>query len=185
MPQLQELRRIARMAAPVRKAAALAMGFKRETRVKAILEAVHAKPVAEYWKLTTRRTQLRMKVFEAWKAAGVDLVICPAHATPALGHGQSGDFTVGGSYSMRYNYVNFPAGVVPVSRVQTGETVRADPRDRVERKAAQVESESAGLPLGVQVVGRPYYEAEVLAAMIALEDRLRESDTFPATPIDP
>jgi fatty acid amide hydrolase len=86
---------------------------------------------------------------------------------------------------MYYNFVNFPAGVVPVSRVLPGETARPAPKDRFERKAARVEEGSEGLPLGVQVVAPPWREERVLALMVAIEDQVRGEPGFPATPVDP
>jgi hypothetical protein len=81
--------------------------------------------------------------------------------------------------------VNFPAGVVPVSRALAEDGVRSDPKDRIERRAASVETDSAGLPLGVQVSSLPYQEEVALALMIAIEDRVRDRPGFPKTPVDP
>jgi fatty acid amide hydrolase len=127
--------------------------------------------------------QLRLEMVAAWDRAGLDAVICPAHATPALPHGASKDFALAGSYSMHYNTLNFPAGVVPVTRVKAGETERPVPADRLERVAADVERGSEGLPIGVQVVARPYREDVVLAVMTAIEDYARKQGELPVTPV--
>jgi fatty acid amide hydrolase len=116
------------------------------------------------------------------RAERLDVLICPPHATPALPHGASGDFALAGSPSMLWNLCQFPAGVVPVTRVQPDEARRRQPRDRLERRAAEVDRRSAGLPVGVQVVGYPYQEHVVLAAMIAIEDGLAGEADWPATP---
>ena len=183
-PQLAELRRIAGMRPGLRKAAAVAMGLKGERRVQRLLQVIHEKPLQDYWQLAARRTSLRHGVFAAWARANLDAVICPAHATPALAHGQSGDFTVGGSYSMRYNFLNFAAGVVPVTRVIRTDTPRTG-LDRIEKKAALVERGAEGLPIGVQVVARPYREAIVLAVMAAIEAGRVDDPMYPKTPVHP
>jgi fatty acid amide hydrolase len=183
--QLRQLRQIATMSGPRRKVSAVAMGLARENRVKRLLELVFEKPVDEYWRLANRRTELRRAVAREWAKEGIDAVICPAHATPALRHGQSGDFSLGGCYSMVYNYLNFPAGVVPVSRVLASDAVRENPSDRLERRAAETEADSVGLPLGVQVVSLPWHEATALAVMIAIEERRRSSEDYPRSPVDP
>jgi fatty acid amide hydrolase len=185
VPQLAQLRKIAGMHPALRRAAAAVMKARRETRVARLLEIVHEKSVQEYWQLTARRSELKRRVFETWQSRGIDLVVCPAHATPALRHQDSGDFSLGGATSMRYNFLNFPAGVVAVGRVKQSEARRAGARDRLEKKAAAVEEGSAGLPLGVQVVAAPYREDRVLAALIAIEARVRDRDDFPRTPVDP
>ena len=85
---------------------------------------------------------------------------------------------------MLYNFLNFPAGVVPVSRVRAGEGERAEQRDRLDRRAAAVVRGSEGLPLAVQIVARPWQEERVLALMIAIEDGARGGPDFPRTPVE-
>lgn len=184
-PQLSALRSVAKLPGPVRRAAAALMSARGEHRVARVLRAVRERSVAELWQLAVRRTELRWATLVAWDAAGLDGVLCPAHATCALRHGDSVDFTLGGMPSLLYNFLNFPAGVVPVTRVRADEQVRADPHDRIERRAVQVEAGSAGLPLGVQLVGRPWREDVVLALMVAVEDEARRGETFPHTPVAP
>ena len=86
---------------------------------------------------------------------------------------------------MLWNLHQFPAGVVPVTRVRPDETARERPRDRLEKRAAEVDRQSAGLPVGVQVVGRPWEEDVVLAAMIAIEEVAARAPDFPHTPVVP
>ena len=155
-----------------------------EEKAKLLVENVREKSVAELWQLTNKRTHLRRQVMDYWRELELDAVICPAHATPALGHGDSNDFTLAGSYSMRYNFLNMPAGVVPVTRVQPNEEGRADTSQRIDKKAAKVQQGSAGLPIGVQVVARPYREDVVLKLMQLIEDGVRDREQFPVTPVE-
>jgi fatty acid amide hydrolase len=185
MPQLKPLRMIAKMPHFIRKIIATTMASRGEARIERLLNEVHERSVTDYWALAHRRSQLRMEMTRAWDQAGLDAVLCPAHATPALWHGQSRDFSLGGVASMHYNTVNYPAGVAPVTRVRAGETTRPEVRDRLDRIAAEVESESVGLPVGVQLVARPYREDVVLALMIALEDAIKKNAEYPVTPVDP
>jgi fatty acid amide hydrolase len=188
-PQLRELMRAASMPGPLRALVASVVGWRGETRVAKVLHQLGAKPVQTYWQLTHRRSTLRLSVLDAWASAGLDAVLCPPHATPAVGHRQSGDFTAAGCYAMRYNFLNLPAGVVPVTRVRPGEVARPEPTgrrpDRIDRKAALVEAGTEGLPLGVQIAASPYREDVVLALMAAVEAGARASDAFPATPVTP
>lgn len=185
VPQLKSLKLTAGLPNVVRKIAASYMASQGEQRIERMLNEVHERSVSEYWAIAARRAQLRLEMIRAWDRAGLDAVICPAHSTPALRHGQSRDFALGGVGSMHYNTVNFPAGVAPVTRVRDTETVRGDVRDRLDRIAAEVERESNGLPVGVQIVARPYREDVVLALMIALEDRIKTNADYPVTPVDP
>lgn len=183
--QLAGLLSVARMPGPIRKAAAMVMSARGEHRVARILRNVHKRSVGELWMLTAARTELRLATADVWDREQLDAVLCPAHSTPALRHGDSVDFTLGGLPSLLYNFLNLPAGVVAVSRVRASDVPRASPADRIERRAAQVEAGSEGLPLGVQIVARTWREDVVLALMMAIEDRAREGADFPHTPIDP
>jgi fatty acid amide hydrolase len=146
------------------------------------LEAIGEKTVAEVWALTARLRSVRSEILSRMASERVDLLLCPVHSTPALPHGLSRDFLIAGSWSMLWNLAQFPAGVVPVTRVRAAEAAREKPRDSLDKRAAEVDRQSAGLPVGVQVVARPWAEDVVLAAMIAVEDVASQSPEFPRTP---
>jgi fatty acid amide hydrolase len=183
--QLEPSVKIARTPGPVRKLLAALFDVRDDRRMARLLRALGEKPVADLWRLTAERTRIRRAEFDAWSALGLDLVLCPPHTLPAMPIGTSGDLTLTCNYPFRYVMLNFPAGVQAVTRVRDDETVRRDAKDRVERRCAEVEAQSAGLPVGVQVVARPYREDLVLAAMAAIEDRVRDHALYPRTPIDP
>jgi fatty acid amide hydrolase len=180
---LQSLRTLANLPAPVRRVAAKVAGLAGEHRLRRLLEAMGEKSVAELWRLTAAIRAFRAAILSAMQAASIDLLLCPAHATPALPHGLSSDFALAGSPCMPWNLVQFPAGVVPVTRVRASEASRERPRDRLEKRAAEVDRQSVGLPVGVQVVGRPWEEDRVLAAMIAIDEVAGASPEFPKTPV--
>jgi Asp-tRNA(Asn)/Glu-tRNA(Gln) amidotransferase A subunit family amidase len=81
------------------------------------------------------------------------ILICPVCSVPAFRHGerkweidgQSVQYLDAMSYSQWFNLLGNPAAVVPVGR------------------------SPEGLPIGVQVVGRPYCEEEVLAVAAEIE----------------
>ena len=108
MPQLRPLKAVVQLPNPIRKAALRGLELLGEDKAKLLVENVREKSVAELWQLTNKRTQLRRQVMDYWRELELDAVICPAHATPALNHGDSNDFTLAGSYSMRYNFLNLP-----------------------------------------------------------------------------
>jgi Asp-tRNA(Asn)/Glu-tRNA(Gln) amidotransferase A subunit family amidase len=81
------------------------------------------------------------------------ILLCPAAAIPAFRHGERSwkidGLTVGyldaWSYTEWFNLLGNPGAVVPVSH------------------------SAEGLPIGVQIVGRPWEEEQVLAVAAALE----------------
>jgi fatty acid amide hydrolase len=153
------------------------------------------KSVAELWGLTDRVRAYRSQLLDAMDDVGVDILLCPVFATPALPHTASKNFTLAASYSMLFNATQLPAGTVPVTRVRAEEAQRAavEP-DSLDKHAAAIDAASAGLPVGVQVVGRAWAEHTVLAVMQAIESSVRghgahahahaDAD-FPRTPVEP
>ena len=88
------------------------------------------------------------------------------------------------SYSMLYNLLGMPAGVVAATRVRPGEeSDRPSSRDVVELAAHAAEADSSGLPVGVQIVARHWREDVLLAVMAALEAHFGGSPDYPANPL--
>jgi Asp-tRNA(Asn)/Glu-tRNA(Gln) amidotransferase A subunit family amidase len=92
------------------------------------------------------------------------ILLCPAAAIPAFRHGER-SWTIEGktveyldawSYTEFFNLLGNPGAVVPVSH------------------------SSEGLPIGVQIVGRPWEEEKVLAVAAVLE---RECGAWKMPPI--
>ena len=129
-PQLKSLVALARLPAFARAAAAAVMGSKGERRIKLLLDVFGEKTVSEYWALVASRGRLQLQELAAWRDANISLLIGPPTVTPAALPRETGDWSLGAWHTMRYNLVDFPAGVVPVSRVRADEQVRAELADR-------------------------------------------------------
>jgi fatty acid amide hydrolase len=184
-PVLEPMRRMARVPPRARRAMARAARIVGQESLAIVLESLGEKAVRDLWSLTDRLRVQRVVLLEAMDRAAIDLLLCPPFATPALPHGDSKNFTLAASYSMLFNAFQLPAGVVPLTRVRAGEARRDAGRDLLQRRAARVDAASAGLPVGVQVVGRPWRDHEVLAAMAAIEAGVSHDEGYPATPVEP
>lgn len=182
-PNLKVLRTMAKMPAVAKWALAFGLERAGERLIPQMLRRMGEKPVSELWQLIARARSIQAEVFRAWAEANLDAVICPPHATPALPHDASRDFTLGGALSMRYNFLNFPAGVVPVTTVLAGETGRKNPQGRLEKKAAEIDEGSEGLPVGVQVVSRPFRDEVALRLMQVIEDGVKDKPGYPRVPL--
>jgi fatty acid amide hydrolase len=140
-----------------------------------------------YWQLVEAQMDYQRRFAEALDrdtGGPFDLILCPVASLPAWPHGAARDLILGGAYTVLYNVLGYPAGVVPVTRVRAGEEGgRAPSRDMVEQAAYKAEQGSAGLPIGVQVVARPWREHVALAAMQAIEDAVGSHEDFPALPL--
>lgn len=168
-PQLATLATMARLPRLLRRLLAWGLGVTGETRVARIVGALGEKRVHEVWKLVVLRESFRRAEFAAMAAAGVDVLVGPPTITPAALHDETGDWSLGAWPTMRWNLLDLPAGVVPVSRVRPDETVRTVLADRLDRKAARFELGSEGLPVAAQIAARPWEEHKVLAAMAVVE----------------
>lgn len=139
-----------------------------------------------YWQVVEAQMEYQRRFAQALDHADggpFDLILCPATALPAWRHGAGQNLVLAGAYTALYNVLGYPAGVVPVTRVRAGEEVGRKPsRDLVQRSAYNTERGSAGLPIGVQVVARPWREHVALAAMQVIEDAARVQADFPMRP---
>jgi fatty acid amide hydrolase len=114
----------------------------------------------------------------------LDLILCPPCSLPAFTHGATRDLGLAGTYSILANLLGYPAGIVPVTRVRPDEELSRKPsRDAVLKAAYTVERGSAGLPICVQVIARPWREHIALAGMQAIELAARQRPDFPTTPV--
>jgi fatty acid amide hydrolase len=142
-----------------------------------------------YWKLTEALEAYRTLFAAAMDAAEggpLDLILCPPSGLPALPHGASADVSTAGAYAPLYNLLGYPAGTLPWTRVRADEETHRKPSaDRVERGALRADRGSEGLPAGLQIVGRPWREDTVLAAMQVLETVAKTRLDFPVTPVTP
>jgi fatty acid amide hydrolase len=182
-PVLKPLWTLARMPNAARRVVLGAAKLAGQTNTAHMLRALGEKSVAELWRITDRLRSARLKLLDRLETERVDVLVCPAFATPALPHGMSKNFSLAASTALIWNTFQFPAGVVPVTTVRRSETVREPSPDLVEQHAAKIDAQSTGLPVGVQVVGRPWDDATVLAVMAAIEAGVHGDEGFPHTPV--
>lgn len=146
-----------------------------QRRVGEMLGAFGNTRTSHYFRLVEAQLDYQKRFAQAMDAApggALDALICPAFSLPALTHGASRDLMSAGSYAMLFNLLGYPAGVSPVTMVQPGEeSDRPRSREMLENLARKVETGSAGLPVGVQVVARPWREDVVLALMGLIEEK--------------
>jgi fatty acid amide hydrolase len=138
--------------------------------------------VKDYLRLMEDQGAYRVRFLAALDAARLDVLLCPPHGLPALTHGAEYG-VVGSCYTLLYNLLGMPAGVVAATRVRPGEESDRDAKqDRLEALSAAVERGSTGLPVGVQVAARPWRDDAALAVMAALEAHFRNQPDYPVRP---
>ncbi|XP_037087897.1 LOW QUALITY PROTEIN: fatty-acid amide hydrolase 1-like [Pollicipes pollicipes] len=121
--------------------------------------------------------QLVDRTLKQWRAARLDLLVLPGFMCPAPPHDMISNLVVGGVYTSIFNVLNFPAGVVNVGHETAEDQTALEeyPTPHVElRWVVEATRGALGQPLGVQVVGLPWMEEQVLAGMAEVERALAE-----------
>jgi fatty acid amide hydrolase len=183
-PRVAQLMQLATMSGWLRPVLGAGLMVAGQRRLSHLIRTTGLRTAAQTQALVARRDAYHGRFEAAVKAAGVDVLLCPPNALPALTHGASADLGPASvSYTALYNLLGWPAGVVPVTRVRPVETDRR-PRggDMMDRAARRVDAGSAGLPVGVQVAARPNREDLILAVMAAVETALSGSVDYPRVP---
>ena len=164
-------------------AAARAFG---QRSLATFISNVGDKDADAHWRLVEALMHYRERVIAALDAAPggpLDAILSPVNALAAFRHGASKELGLAGPYTLVYNALGFPAGVVPVTRVRPGEdSGRAASRDLGMKRARATEIGSVGLPVGVQVGARPWREDIALSCMAAIERGARAGADFPDRP---
>jgi fatty acid amide hydrolase len=181
--RIRRLLRLGRMRRPARRVVVSLMRAAGHHRLAQLVAASGATSADLYWQRTSDRGETIRRFTQALDAAGIDALIMPPHALPALRHGSAIDLNPAASYCFIANLLGMPAGVLPATRVRPDEeSDRPTTRDLTDRAARRVELGSAGLPIGVQVLARHWREDVVLAVMRVLERHFRQQADFPARP---
>ncbi|EIN06088.1 amidase [Punctularia strigosozonata HHB-11173 SS5] len=159
------------------------------------VENGQTKRMDEYYRWNVRRDAYARRFYdEVWNKHGLDGIVSPVQALPVLAHGQCKKLSGLAHATVLYNIVDCPVGVLPVTRVDpkrdalTPEWTKARPgatgsallegmlyRDR---RPAYDAAKLAGMPVGVQLVGRRWEEENVVEMMKVLDRALGVSRGF-------
>ncbi len=144
----------------------------------------HQKSAFENWQLVFKRESYKARWHEWWnsfgdKGDGMDIILTPPNATPAVPHGGMANAAAACGYTFLFNLLDYTAGIMPVAKVDPGKD-RLDPSIKIKKMNAVAygayrhydADRMAGLPVAVQVVGRRLEEEKVLACMELVEKAL-------------
>ncbi|MBL8683340.1 MAG: amidase [Myxococcales bacterium] len=182
---LQSVFLAAKLPAKARLAAAKALEIAGQSLTAMVLRALGERSVAGFWKLVASVRARRFAIERELDEAGIDALLLPPFATAAVPHTFGAQFQQAASYTMLFNFLHWPAGVVPVTTVRADECDREATLDAVVRRAREVDRQSLGLPIGVQVATRAWKDELCLALLRVIEEDTRNDDGVPARVIDP
>ncbi|KAH9946646.1 general amidase [Amylocystis lapponica] len=137
----------------------------------------------EFWQLTKERRALRKQMLDYWESSisrtgtgrPVDAVISPVAPYPAMPHGEMRT----ASYTMVWNSMNCPSLVIPITKVDPILDVKPPPYQFLcaidEEIYGLYDSETfRGLPVGLQIIGRPLEEEAVLGIGEIVDSAVKE-----------
>ncbi|EIW83689.1 amidase signature enzyme [Coniophora puteana RWD-64-598 SS2] len=161
-----------------------------------ILHEARGKSVREFVEFTDARNKVNRAFYEQiWNGLQLDGIICPVQALPAIPHGSCAYLAPLATATVTYNVVESAVGVVPVTRVkpgvddlppgfkagQNGNSKILETAMYFEKEAVYNPARMAGLPVGVQIVGRKWEDEKVLAMMRVVDEALGPRDFGPGT----
>nr|POE62960.1 putative amidase pb8b6.03 [Quercus suber] len=157
---------------------------KRDKIWASLLEHWHEKSAHENWQWVAKREAYKAKVHEWWntfgdKGDGLDIILTPPNATPALPHSAMKDACASCGYTFLFNLLDYTCGILPITHVDPAKDImpygfKTNKLNGIARGAYKYYDavKMAGLPVAVQIVGRRLEEEKVLTCMKRLENAL-------------
>ena len=167
--RVRRMLRYGRLPIRLRPTLAAIMRRTQRRRLASLLLATGKKTDAQLQQLVDRCQTLRAEAVTRMRNAGIDAMISPPHALAAFPHGLGVDLLPAASYAFAMNLLGWPAGVVPITRVDTAEEEISGAKNPLERLAYRSQRGSSGMPIGVQVSAGENREDVVLSVMTVLE----------------
>jgi Asp-tRNA(Asn)/Glu-tRNA(Gln) amidotransferase A subunit family amidase len=167
-----------------------------DAKFASLLTSSHKTTVHQYYNYVADKLALEQQTRDAiWRRdLAIDAVLAPVQAIPAVPHGGCDRLMPLGCSTLIWNVVDSPVGVIPVTRVDPArdglsDEWRASPGNGSKILEGEIygpngaydPSAMEGLPVGVQVVGRPWEEEKVLAMMHVIDVALGERGFGPGS----
>lgn len=130
----------------------------------------------ELYEMANAKKEYCREFQNAWQSQQLDAVICPSMASASAVKDQM-FFTGVPSYTLFYNLLDYPAGVLPVTKVtkvDSKEHANYKPKHLLEKFIKNLMNGATGLPIGIQCVAPPYKEELVLCLMKEIEEGLKK-----------
>ncbi|TPX31147.1 glutaminyl-tRNA synthase (glutamine-hydrolysing) [Synchytrium microbalum] len=161
--------------------------FSGDEALAGVMSAIQKRDVAGLWSLQRAQQEYQAKFHAMKTAAKIDAIIAPVHALPVVTHDCFADIPFAGSFSVLYNFLDYSAGVIPVTTVDpTNDTLseRTSMMRSSRGKWTKLERAVfrhydphlfADVPVGVQVVTGRLQEERCLNMMALVDNALAQS----------
>ncbi|CAG7786166.1 unnamed protein product [Allacma fusca] len=114
--------------------------------------------------------ELAKEILKQMQEYKLDLLLTPVFPVPALRLDDPSNLFLAVCYVVIWNLVDFPAGVIPMGTESGQYTNFVDTKGDVFLNLAKTNLKHAkGMPIGVQIVGKPFQEELILRTLYELE----------------
>ncbi|KAH0582754.1 hypothetical protein H2248_010669 [Termitomyces sp. 'cryptogamus'] len=160
-----------------------------------IVRTTRVRPVDGYTTLVAEREAF-IKAFsrEVWNKYDCDGIIAPVQAVPQLPHGGCNNFSALAAATILYNVLDHPVGCLPVTHVDPSkDQISPEWTAGLGHGSSLLERgvfyskmplynpiQSAGMPIGIQIIGKKWEEEKVLEMMRVVDDTLGRDRGFGA-----
>nr|XP_014342450.1 PREDICTED: vitamin D3 hydroxylase-associated protein-like isoform X2 [Latimeria chalumnae] len=175
-PNLTEMVALCRTPVLIRKVMAFFLKFWDKNTARSIVMSCGIRSVKDLWSLHVKIENFQKEFVNQMRKLEIDVILCPALG-PALTIGYPQKASDAISYTVLYNHLNFPAGVVPVSKVTEEDEKQLSlqtPQTRLEKIFYEGVKGGVGLPIAVQCVALPWQEELCLRFMKEVETLTRK-----------
>lgn len=123
-------------------------------------------PDQQYEELVRDRYEFAYKFSEKWQSSGISALVTPTFPHCAFKAKNAMDMGLMLEYNFLWNVLHYPAGIVPITHVETEEEVFEDPyNDFWTELLKETAKGSTGMPIGVQVISHAYQDEKALGVM--------------------
>ncbi|XP_037530668.1 fatty-acid amide hydrolase 1 [Nematolebias whitei] len=133
----------------------------------------------DLWKQHAAVEDYIIETVTLWRESNMDVLLCPVIG-PAFNFSYCSRISTVLSYTMLYNLLNFPCGVVPVSTVTADDEeelkhYRGIYQDTSDKFFKQAVTGAEGLPVAVQCVALPWQDEMCLRFMKEVEELVKQN----------
>ncbi|CAD8171097.1 unnamed protein product [Paramecium pentaurelia] len=143
----------------------------------------HGLDVYQFLVNSGKQKRMNFQFLQYLKLNQIDAVIVPGFGCPAVKHGASKVLPLAALYTWIWNTVDVPAGSMPITRVQEGDDLKIQGKERtidlVYIMMNQNMQNAQGLPVNVQVISYPNHEEMVLRVMKEIEGVVKFNEKHP------
>jgi fatty acid amide hydrolase len=130
-----------------------------------LYKVLNHKTCKDFFEQVVNFRLLKKRIMDKIQQIEANIILFPI-PYPAILHNTTADLYPGICYYLLFNMLDFPAGTVPMGKIEVNEQKYEVESDEMWVKAMKATmNNSVGLPISVQVAGLPYQEEEVLRIM--------------------